>query len=115
MAESTALRREFKRAKARGASLVAVATADQPAAAREIALACNGERACVGWDAVRGPHALNRQGESAVAAICAAGGGLEPSAITDWPSMSLLTGAALPANAVLVLYNAHRLKDGSDA
>lgn len=104
---------QVKRARSRGASLIAITTADQPAAAELVATAVNGSGAAVvGWDSVRGPYALNRAGEAAVQQLCA---GLDPSALTDAPTALGLARSGLPTGVVFVVANAHRLVEGTDA
>lgn len=97
-------------------TLVALTTPDQPAAARLCAQAATETgAACVGWDSLRGPHALNETATDTVSAICQAAGGMAPTDLVSWPDYALVLdfAAAQLGPAMLVVYNVHRLV-GSD-
>lgn len=104
------VKKQIRRARGRGASLVALTTADQPAAERLVVEAINGDGdPVVAWDCVRGPRAVNPGGEGALMRLTSAAGGMDPSEIVDWATMSLLAGSALLQRSVLIVHNAQAL------
>jgi hypothetical protein len=89
---------ELARARSRGVPLVAVRTADQPAALTTIASACSDAPVVVA-DPVLGLRPGNEAGQGAVAALL---GDLDPVMASD-PTTALTLAARLPQDGVLVL------------
>jgi hypothetical protein len=105
------LAKELIYARERGAALVAVTTADQPAALTIAAEAAGGDPT-VAWDAVRGVYALNAAGANASRAIL---GGLDPSASCVFSDALAMARDAMLDGGMLVAVNAHRALAGSGA
>ena len=95
----------WKKERAAGTPLVALATPDVPATARELTRA-TGDAPVVAWSCSQGLVAMNDAGGDAVARMTTALGGAGPEAITALGD-ALVAARGLPEGAVLLALNAH--------
>jgi ATPase family associated with various cellular activities (AAA) len=98
--------RDFKAARFCSVPLVAIETADPAATVAALLATLPNTVPVVGWDLVRGLHALNEPGAGAVTALRV------PADATINPVEAFNVASKLPQYTVLVAYNAHHhLKD----
>ncbi len=97
----TALARDFRSARRAGVPIVAVETADPAATLAQLTTVVNGTVAIVAWDAMRGMRGVNKAGDVAVNKT----GIAQP--LTTPITGALMAAEKLPAQTVLVLFNAH--------
>jgi hypothetical protein len=124
------LRAQIKRARGRGAPLIVVTTADQPAAAKTIGEACDEQRtnasakreadgksplpagtfACYSWDLVRGFYPLTEasQDEKTIEALT---GGVDVSSIVNFYEAVSVAAQSSLARLCVVIPNAQRHLD----
>lgn len=89
-----------------GTPLVALATPDVPASAREIATASAGKWECVLWTCSGGLAPGNTEGEAAISKMTALLGDCAPEAVTNLGDC-LVGAKGLPSGGVLVIVLAH--------
>lgn len=103
---------QLRRARAVGAPLIAISTADQPALIEALA-SYNGKTAIVSWDIVRGFHALNEGGAAALAIMLRGAGQSSPAVTNLVDALDMahhLPGddnGEFPSGSMLVIQNGH--------
>ncbi len=114
---------QVKRARAVGAPLIAISTADQPATVQTLRAGLNGKAPLLQWDNVRGFAPLNDLGAQVAAGIPQA---MKVEPITDFVE-ALIQAAGFPGErptteeqpaaggAILIVCEAHRLLDRVDS
>lgn len=99
------LKKQFTRARNRGVSLVSINTSDQFRCAEMISAT---EAPALAWDSVRGFIPMNKEGSEQSVQLL---GGMDPTTISDFPSLCALIYDAALLGVIIIIFNAHKLVD----
>ena len=102
---------DLKYARAVGAPIIAIATADQPSMMTSLQKGLNGAAPLLVWDCVQGYRALNDAGASARQHLESKG--FDLLSLTD-ATAALVAAAALPTKSIVLMLNAHRFLDRTE-
>jgi hypothetical protein len=97
---------DLKYARAVGAPIVAIVTADQPSMMNHLQKGLNGAAPLLVWDCAQGYRALNEPGAAARQMLESKGFDLV--SLTD-STAALVAAAALPTKSIVLMFNAHRM------